>query len=466
MNIRKYNGGREFNFQTLKIAVPLMLQQLISNSVTLVINLMIGGLGDAALAGVAATNRFFMISAYGTNGAISGASVFIAQFNGAKNRKKMQESFRFVIIISCLVMSASIIPALTIPKTIISFIVKDTAVINEGLKYVYVAALSFIPNMISLAIVAAMRATGDTKTPLRSSVLSFVLNIILNYTLIYGHFGAPRLELLGGAISLLLARIFELCFLGYALFKGDYHFKSPIRDFFKIPKSLMKLMISKMLPLTINEILWAIGLTLLLKFYATRGPDVVTGYSIASTISDLFFTMNAGMAVSCTLLVAQPLGANELEKARTNGYYILGFSIMMSVIFGFLMFLASFVVPFLYHVSPSSEAIAVSFIRIMGLFFCIYVLNNTHYCLLRAGGDMTSTMILDSGHMWFVNLVAVGVATHYTNLSIIPLYIIGQCTDLIKLAIAHWLVKRERWVVSLASHHSINEAILDELPTL
>lgn len=464
--IKKYFGGMKFYKQTLTIAIPLMLQQLISNSVTLIINLMIGGLGDSALAGVAAVNRFFMISYYGTNGAISASTVFIAQFFGAKNKDKVIEAFRFAIVVSCIVMGLSIIPAILIPKTIIGFIVKDADVIAQGYTYMRIASLSFIPNMIALPIVAAMRATGDTKTPLFSAIISFGVNVSLNILLIYGYLGFPALGIVGGALSLLIARSIELAFLLFALISGNYAFKTKLRDIFNIPLKLIRQMVSKMLPLTISEIFWAVGLTLLLKFYATRGPDVVTGYSIASTFSDLFFTMNAGMAVCCTLLVAQPLGAGQLDKARKNGYHIIGFAIIMSAVFGVLLFLSSYAIPYIYDVSKASEEVGVSFLRIMSLFFGIYVLNTTHYCILRAGGDMTSTMVLESGHMWFINLTAVGFATHYTNLPIIPLYIIGQCTDIFKLGIAHWLVKRERWVKSLASHSSLNEAILDELPSI
>lgn len=464
--IKKYFGGLSFYKQTLKIAVPLMLQQLLSNSVTLLINLMIGGLGDSALAGVAAVNRFFMISYYGTNGAISASTVFIAQFFGARNSQKVKEAFRFALLISCIVMGLSIIPALLIPKTIISFIVKDAEVVAQGFLYIRVAALSFIPNMIALPIVAAMRATGDSKTPLYSAILSFLVNISLNLLLIYGNLGFPQLGIMGGALSLLIARTVELIFLMFALIRGSYVFKTKLKEIVDIPYTLIKQMFSKMLPLTVSEIFWAIGLTLLLKFYATRGPDVVTGYSIASTFSDLFFTMNAGMSVCCTLLVAQPLGAGKLQEAKRNGYHIIGFAIIMSAVFGVLLFLSSFALPYIYDVSKASEDVGVSFLRIMSLFFGIYVLNTTHYCVLRAGGDMTSTMVLESGHMWLINLTAVGFATHYTNLPIIPLYIIGQCTDLIKLAIAHWLVKREKWVKSLAGHESLNDAILDELPSI
>lgn len=465
MILKKYFGSVNFNLSTLKIALPLMLQQLISNSITLVINLMIGGLGDNALAGVAAVNRFFMISSYGTNGAISASSVFIAQFYGAKNRKSMVQAFRFACLASIIVMGLSILPALLIPRTIISFIVKDPLVIVEGMKYIRIAALSFIPNMISLPIIAAMRATGDSKTPLYSGILSFAANVLLNFCLVYGNFGLPSLGLLGGALSLLIARAFELTFLLIALNRVDYAFKTSVKDLLNIPKSLSKRMFSKMIPLTVSEIFWAIGLALLLKFYGTRGSDVVTGYSIASTVSDLFFTMNAGMSVCATILIAQPLGANQLSTAKKNGYNLLGFAILMSCLFSVLMFATSFIIPSLYGMSEASESIAISFLKIMSLFFSIYVLNTSHYCILRAGGDMTSTMILESGHMWLVNLTAVGFATYYTNLTIIPLYIIGQCTDLVKLAIAHKLVKREKWLVSLA-HQSYNESLLEEIPSL
>lgn len=459
MNFRKYFGDKAFFKSTLVIAIPLMMQQLVSTAVNLLDNLMIGQLGDSAIAGVAAVNRYFMIALFGTMGILAAASVFMAQFYGKNDEEHMQQTFRYSILASAAIMSFFIIISMLFPEHIIRFFVDNDAVVNQGLQYIFVSALSFIPTMFTMAIAGAMRATGDTRAPLIASVVSMITNLVLNYILIYGHFGFPALGVLGAGIGTLVARIFEFIIVGYALRRGYYRFKSSIFELFNIPSVLAKAITIKALPLAINEVMYASGMALLLRFYGTRGADVISGYSITATVSDLFFTMNAGMSIATTILVSQPLGANKIKEARDNGYRLLGFGVVLSAVFGILLFFSSFLVPYLYDVSANASWIAQNFLRIMSLLFWIYILNTTVYFILRAGGDTKSTLLLDSGYMWSVNLVAVGIATYFTNVNIITLYLIGQSTDIIKMIIALKFVHKEKWLVNLAEEESIEETI-------
>ena len=457
MNLKRYFGDKAFFKSTLLVAIPLMAQQLISNSVNLLDNLMIGQLGDNALASVATVNRYFIIAIFGMQGMIAASSVFLAQFYGSNDEEHMKQSFRFALISTSLIMILFIIIALMFPENIIRFFINDQEVINMGAQYIKVAALSFIPTMITMAISGAMRSVGDSRKPLFAGMISMVTNVFFNYVLIYGHLGMPALGVVGAGIGTLIARIVELGIILYFLVDGDYKFKTPFKDLFDISPTLSKAITLKALPLSLNEVLYASGMAVLMRFYGTRGADVISAYAIAVTVSDLFFTMNAGMSVATTILVSQPLGANKLDEAKENGYKLLGFSTILSVFFGFLLFLTSFIVPHLYDVSANSMYIAQNFLRIMSFLFWIYVLNTTSYFILRAGGDMKSTLIMDSGYMWTVNLVCVGIATHYTDVGILGLYLVGQLTDVVKLGFALKLVHKEEWVVNLAKQERKQE---------
>lgn len=460
----KYFGDRAFFKMTLFIAIPLLLQQLFSNAVSLLSNLMIGQLGDYALAGVATVNRYFSIATFGTMGVIAATAVFMAQFYGADDKEHMKQTFHFMLLASSTIVGIFIVFGFLFPETIIRFFVDDPLVVEQGLKYIYICGLTFIPNMITLAIAGSMRATGDSKTPLVASVISMLTNAFFNYCLIYGNLGFPRLEVTGAAVGALIARIVELIFMLYFLKVGNHAFYAPLR-LFKITKNLSKRIIQKALPLAFNEVLWAFGMALLLKFYATRGPSVISGYSIASTVSDMFFTMNAGMSVAATILVSQPLGANKLDEAKSNGFKLMGFSVVLSMVFGVLLFASTFVIPYIYNVSSEAMWTAQTFLRIQSPLFGIYVMNTTCYFLLRAGGDTKSTLMLDSGYMWCVNLVAVGLATYFTPLGIIGLYIVGQSTDIVKLFVAQWFVHKEKWVRNLThvDDNLVEEFILEEV---
>ena len=316
MNLRRYFGDKDFYKHTLHIAVPLMLQQLVSTSVNLLDNLMIGQLGDHALAGVATVNRYFMVAIFGTLGIIAASTVFLAQFYGSNDENHMKQTYRFSIISTSMIMSFFIVLALAFPSKIVGFFVDDSNVIFEGSRYIVIAALSFIPTMFTMAIAGSMRAVGDSKSPLIASLISMMTNLFFNYALIYGHFGFPAMGIVGAGIGTLIARIVEIIVIILFLRRNDYPFKTPITTLFQVSPTLVKAISLKALPLALNEVLYASGMAMLMKFYGTRGADAISGYSISLTVSDLFFTMNAGMSVATTILVSQPLGANKKKKPR------------------------------------------------------------------------------------------------------------------------------------------------------
>lgn len=447
--VSKFIGDKKFYRSVLVIAVPLMIQQLISSSVNLIDNMMVGQLGDAALGGVAAVNRFYMIANFGTMGIINAAAIFIAQFFGANKEKEMKQSFRFSIISGLLVVIPFCLIGLFFPEWILRFFTHETEIIEVGIEYILVAAFTFLPLAFSYSIAGAMRAIGETKIPLFAGTLAVIVNCVGNYCLIFGKFGCPMLGVQGAAYATLLARIIEVLILMFVLKVKEFPFKTKIRDIFDVPVSLVKNILIKAAPLTLNELLWSFGMATLFKFYATRGPEAMSGYSVASTISDLFFVLFGGMAAATNVLVAQPLGANNLDEGRKNGYRMIGTSIVLSLFFAVMMFASSYIIPSFYEISEDSLNIAESFLRIGGILFWIYMANTECYFVLRAGGDTKSTLFMDSLFMWMINLPLVGTLAYITNIDILLLYIIGQCTDLVKLCFAYWLVTKEKWVKNI-----------------
>lgn len=450
MSFSKYIGNKAFMRTAMLVGIPLMIQQLITGSVNLIDNLMVGQLGDAAIGGVAAVNRFYMIAQFGANGIVAAGTIFIAQYYGAGNNVKMKESFRFVVTTAVLIMTIFFILVFSFPEVILSFFTTDATIIKTGAMYARLVSFSYIPIALTLSMSGAMRSIGETKMPLIASATAVIINTILNYCLIFGKFGFPQLGIRGAAYATLVARIIEMMILIYFLNKYEFAFKTKIKDIFHIPTSLSKKIMIKAAPLATNEILWSAGMATLFKFYSTRGPEVMSGFSIASTIGDIFFVLFGGMAAASTVLISQPLGANKLDEAKQHGYQLIGFSFVLSFIFSSLMFCASFYIPSLYkNVSVDALAIAENMLRIQSFMFAIYVLNTQNYFILRAGGDTKSTLILDSVFMWLINVPVVGLLAYYSPLGIYGLYLAGQSTDFVKLIFGYVLVKKENWVKNL-----------------
>lgn len=455
LSIRKFCFDKEFAKIVLAIAVPLMIQQLITSSVNLIDNLMVGQLGDIAVGGVAAVNRFYIIATYGTNGLINAAAIFIAQFYGAKDHDKMQQTFRFMLVSALIIILLFMIVGIFIPDIVVSFFSKDLQIIALGADYMRIAALSFLPMAITLCIATSMRSVGEIKLPLFASAIAVITNTCLNYCLIFGNFGFPYLGVQGAAIATLIARCLELIIISFFLKINDFEFKTSISKIFVISKEIINKVIVKALPLATNEILWSLGMATLFKFYSTRGIDVMSGYSISTTISDIFFVLYAGMAAASTVLISQPFGANDLEKGKSNAYKLLGFCFCLSFVFAFLMFGSTFIIPQLYsNISIEARNVATNFLRVQSILFWVYMFTTECFFILRSGGDTKNTLIMDSCFMWLVNIPLVGIFTYLTPVGYLGLYLVGQSTDLVKLVFAYHLIRKEKWVKNLTHHEA------------
>lgn len=448
--MKKYFGNRQFNLMVLGIAIPIMLQNLVTTSVSLIDSLMVGQLGDAAIGGVAAVNRFFMIMNFGTLGVVNAVGIFIAQYFGAKNENKMKESFRYSIWASYLIILPFFFAAFFFPRGILHFFTTDEALIQAGVTYLQFACFTFLPLGISLSISSAMRCIGETKIPLYVSVISVLTNTFFNYCLIFGQFGFPQMGVQGAAIATLIARILEMSLLLIIMIKNQFPFETKLFELHHVPFDLVKNISIKAAPLCLNEILWSSGNAMMLKFYGTRGAHVLSGYAITTTATDIFFTLFAGMAVATTVVVSHQLGANNLEKARENGYKMVGFSFMTACLFAILMFLMSYAIPYLYvSASPDVLEVAMTMIRIHSFCFILYTLNTQNYFIVRAGGDTRSTLIMDSGFMWLFTIPLLFVLAYFTPISIYLMFVIGQSTELLKLMLSGNLLRKEKWVVNL-----------------
>ncbi len=444
-----YKLDRSFVKNISRIAVPMMMAQLITSSVNLIDNIMVGQLGGLAIGGVAAANRYFYLGLAVIMGVSNGTAIFIAQFFGAKRQDKVQESFRLSVIATFILLMPVVLAAILFPDIIIRFFNKDPGLLASGRVYLLIAGIALVPQGLSFCTQSAMRAVGDTKTPLKIAVVTVLTNVVFNYLLIFGHLGLPRMGVAGAAVGTLIARIVELTLTFWVVHKGRYCFNTRIRDMFKISRAIIKEVSTKSLPLTINELLYGSAMAMIFKLYATRGTDVMAAMTILGTNSDLFFIIYSGLAAATFVVVSQPLGANKLDESRANGYKMIRFSGYLSILFASLMFASSFVVPEFYLVAPEVKSMAATFVRIYSVFYLVYTTNVQCFFTVRAGGDTKSTMIMDSGYFWLVNIPAVAMAAYWTDWSIYGVFLIGQFVDVFKMLLALYLVKREVWVKNL-----------------
>lgn len=432
-----------------KIVVPLMLQGMITKFVSMIDNLMVGQLGDMSIASVAMGNKILDILMFTVFGISAAVSVFIAQYYGAKNHQKQQEVFRIGLLMSAVVLLGVSMILVLFPQTVIGYFVQDVSIQQTVLRYISMLLIGYIPFVISINYSSALKVVGQVKMPLFASLTGVAINVFGNYILIFGHFGLPAMGIQGAAIATVVARIVEFAILISFTKRHHFAFDTRITELFHIPRELVKEVLTKSLPLTINEIIWSFGQATILKTYGSRGNEVLAALSITETTSSIFFAFAHGVAGATPIFISQLLGANRFKEAYHNGLRMLKSTVMVAVLLGIMMFLMSFIVPNIYQVSAASHEIATRTIQIGACFFVVYLTNTQCYFILRAGGDMRSTLMVDGLYMWTITIPVISAIGYLTQIPIVPMYIIGQCCDLGKMIVSLTMFFKKKWVKNI-----------------
>jgi len=461
MRIReKYFGDKKFYARVIALAVPVIVQNGITNFVTLLDNIMVGRLGTEQMSGVSIVNQFIFIFNLLIFGAISGASIFSVQYHGKNDSNGVRHAFRFKLYINVLLSTASIALLALLDNELISAFLfeNDTTgdlalTLSEGREYLKIMLIGLMPYAISQAYASTLRETEHTVVPMVSSIIAVATNFVLNYILIFGKLGLPAMGVKGAALATVISRFAELLVLVIwshrnankcPCFKGV--FKS-----FSIPVNLVKTMIIKSLPLIANEFLWSLSLTLRNQCYATRGIDVVAAQNICSTIFNLFSVIYMSFGTVISIMVGGLLGQGRFQEARDTNRKVLACSVFCGITLGAMLTLCSGIFPNAYNTEAEVKELASYMMIISGIFMPLYAFNHSSYFTIRSGGNVWITFIMDSGFMCAVMLPVVFLFSRFTEIDIATLFIIGQGAESLKAFFSLYMLKKSQWAKNLVS---------------
>ena len=349
IKIKDYIGTKSFYKMTLSIAVPMMVQNLISNFVNLLDNVMVGSLGTEEMSGVSIVNQLFFVFTLALFGAVSGAGIFTSQFHGKNDHDGIRYTIRFKTITVILLTVIAILIFIFAGDFLIGLYLHDSdstenleLTADIARKYLNIIILGLFPFAISNIFSSTLRETGQTVIPMVTGFVAVFTNCALNYILIFGKFGAPALGAEGAAIATVISRYVECAvFITYVFIKRKAYpfFKGAFKSLY-IPKQLFKNVTARGLPLLFNEFLWAAGMSALSMSYSLHGIAVVAGYSISSTVVNLLSISFQSLGASISIIVGKLLGASKFDEAIKTVKKMFAFTLFASVIVGISIFIA------------------------------------------------------------------------------------------------------------------------------
>ena len=453
-------GDRAFYRKLFAVMVPVLIQNVITNFVSLLDNIMVGQIGTEPMSAVAIVNQLIFVFNLCVFGGTAGAGILAAQFYGKGDHKGVRDTFRMKILISAVTAFVALGIFLTIGDELITMFLHEgevgldlAATFVFAKDYLAIMLWQLVPFAIVSVYAITLRETGETVLPMKASVTAVFVNLVLNYILIFGKLGFPAMGVVGAAIATVIARIVELAIV--VVWTHTHKERNPfiagVYQSMRVPVPIAKQVLVMGAPLLINELLWSSGMTTLNQCYSLRGLEVVSALNISTVVSNLFFCAFFAMGSTVSIIVGQLLGAGELERAVDEDRKLIAFAVALCAVIGVVMAVLAPFIPNIYNTTVTVKRIAVSLLLVTACMMPLNAFNNCCYFTLRSGGKTLITLIFDSAFIWIVAIPVAFILSRFTTMPILKMYIIVQALEFIKTSIGFYMVKNRMWVTNLVS---------------
>ena len=447
----KFWKNKAFLKSMFAIAIPIALQNLVSSSLNMVDTLMISSLGKASISAVGLANQvffFYILISFGIN---SGSSIFISQYWGREDIKSIRKVLGLALSMSALVGIIFTIIGFFFPESIMKIFIQDAEVVKLGAEYLKIVSLSYLITAISFAYSVALRSTGRAAVPLQVSIISFLTNTFFNYILIFGKLGFAPMGVKGAAIGTLIARIVEIIFILYTVYRNPGPLAATLKELLDWDKVFVGRYMKTTYPVIVNEAFWSLGQIMYSIAYARIGVEATAAVQIVSTIQNIFFVIVRGLANASTVMIGNKIGAGEKEESYDYAIMFLSMATLAGLFLGLTMALTpGFTLSLFRDLDPEVYDVAKKMLVIMGLVFAVRTFNATVIVgVLRGGGDTSYSMYLEMGAVWLVGVPLAFLGALYFKLPVYWVMALISLEEIVKGIIAIPRVLSKKWIKDL-----------------
>ena len=457
--LKQFLGDRAFYRRVIAVALPIIIQNAITNFVSMLDNIMVGQVGTIPMSGVSIVNQLLFVFNLCVFGATSGAGIFTAQFFGSDDQDGIRHTFRFKFLVALVLGAAGIGLFSVAGSDLIRLYLRGEGTPEDlvqtlvhGLDYLKVMLWGLVPFALANAYSGTLRECGQTSVPMVAGVIAVLVNLCLNYVLIFGKFGAPAMGVRGAALATVISRYVELAIV--AIWVHLHPEKNPyIRGVYRsmrIPRSLLKGIFLRGMPLLINEALWASGMAIMNQCYSVRGLDVVAALNISTTLWNLASVMFLSVGNAVGIIMGQILGAGtDRETVKSTNKKLIFTSVVSCLGFSLLLALLADVFPNIYKTTDAVRHIATQVILVGAVMMPFNAYTHATYFTLRSGGQTFVTFLFDSCFVWCVCVPLAYLLSRFTAIPIVPLYILCHTPELLKCILGTYMLKKGSWIQNL-----------------
>lgn len=443
-------SDKKFIKKSIAIMIPVAAQAMLNTILNLVDTMMIGQLGQTEIAAVGLANKVFFVFTLLLFGIVSGSSILTAQYWGKKDIKNIHKVLGMSLAMALIGSIIFVLAGIFAPEGVMRIFTPSENTIAIGAAYLGIAAISYPMTAVTNCYISLLRCVNKVKAPVIISILSIGINIILNYTLIFGHFGAPELGVRGAAIATLIARIIEcLCLLGYV-----YIDKNPaaarIKELFSFNRDFVKIYFKTVSPVIANEFMWGLGVTMYSLVYGRMGDEAVASITITQNVEQLCIVLFQGISAATAVILGNELGANKLHKAEKHATYfiVMQFALTMIMAVAFFFLRTPIIKLFVVTDATAMDIRKCLLVFIIYLPFRMFNLVNITG-ILRSGGDTTAALLLDLTGVWCVGIPLAFLGGISLGLPIYYVYAMVTFEEAYKFVIGFRRYRQKKWLKNL-----------------
>ncbi|MDE6784146.1 MAG: MATE family efflux transporter [Ruminococcus sp.] len=449
-------NGDNFKSKLLKLVIPITLQQLMLALVSVTDAVMIGFLNQDSLSAVSLAGQVQFVFHLFIFSVTGGVSVLATQYWGIKDKDSVEKILAIGLKLLVLFSIPFTLGALIFPETIMKCFASDPVLIEKGAQYLRTVSLSYLFLGFSQPYLCIMKNCGNAgKSSLISSV-SVILNIIFNWLLIFGVGIFPRLEIRGAALATVISKAAELVWTMAICFKGD-NVKIRLKYILHSDKILKKDYWKYALPMFGNNMVWGIGFTMYSVILGHMGSDAAAANSIANIVKNLAICLCQGVSSASAVLVGIELGQGMLDKAKKYGSNLCRISLICGIISGLIILCVIPFVPLFGTITPTAQ----KYLKVMLIVCSYYVVGKAMNMTVIAGifpsgGDSRFGFKCDTITMWCVTVPLGLISAFLLNLPVIPVYIIINIDEIVKLPAVYKHYKKYLWLNNLTNTEALN----------
>ncbi len=452
--IRRENNN--FWLSALALALPIAFQNLLTSCATLIDTAMVVGLGDTSVSAMGVASRFSFLLNVVCFGFATGCAALLSQYWGKRDKDNICRSLGLALTVSMIFGAVYTVALAAFPHLLASTFTDDREVISLAAEYLryYSIGVPFV--VFAQMMCIALRSVECVKIPLFSAGISVVVNTSINYLLINGHFGFPKLGLTGAAIGSVIGYVVQSIFLLVCLLVCKTPYKYGFRRMFSFNGDFAKKYFRIALPVVLNETFWAVGSNVYSMVFARYGLENHAGYTLYENVQQIFFVFFVGICGACSVMVGMRVGAGEKEEAYVTAKRFAVMTPVLGIVLGAILILLRNPLLSLFPIeSEMSRSVASECLFFYGFWIGIRMIPYTMICgIFRPGGDTKVGFWLDMIGLYMCGIPAVLITGFLIKPEkfVVLLAVMFIAEDTIKGILCFVRLRSKKWIKQLTEN--------------